>query len=575
MLLKNKLIGCVIGLALFISFPSFAQDLKSAIKLTESEQFDAAHKVFDGLIAMEPAKGDNYYYYGDCWLKQYFVDSMSMSLKEVTDQAIKYFNLGMEKDSINPLNFVGAGRVDILLHKNAAAQVMFTKAKNKLPWKNFNKSKEISISKQALTFAKIAEAELKATDRNKDDMLGLIDKAIEREAKVVEVYLIKGDIYLDYNDGSNAIVAYLKAYELDSLSCKAMVKIGEVYVRGRSYEDALKYFKKAIEIDSSFAPAYRQRAELYGLANQWEKAVKDYKKFVELSGNNTYAKYRLASFLFMAKKYDEALQVIDEVLAIDNSYIILYRLAAYSYYETGKYPEALKAMETFFKEIKPEKIITSDYIYYGDILVKSNNDALAVDKYNEALKLDSSNCELLSKLAKSYTKLKEYENAIKSYQKKSANNCLVLNDNYEMAKLYLNIGTAQWIIKDTVGAFKAFMKSDTLLGTVISKKPDFYNAIKYRAQLNISIDTAFKLGTAVKWYNVLLPIALKDTVKYAKDIYAAYDYTRFYYYKQYLLFKRCEDARKAIEVSEKILLMDPKDEKAIETKKGLRLKCPN
>src|SRR5271157_4416484 len=107
MLRMSKFFGSLVMLSFIISLPSFAQDLKSGIKLTEREEFDAAHKVFDGLIAKEPNNGDNYYYYGECWIKQFLVDSMSVSLKEVTDAALKNFNMGIAKDSLNPLNYVG------------------------------------------------------------------------------------------------------------------------------------------------------------------------------------------------------------------------------------------------------------------------------------------------------------------------------------------------------------------------------------------------------------------------------------------------------------------------------------
>ena len=103
MLRKSKSIGILIGLALLANLPLIAQDLKSAMKLTEREEFDASHKAFDALIAKEPNNGDNYYYNGECWIKQFLVDSMSVSLKEVTGEALKNYNLGIEKDSANPL----------------------------------------------------------------------------------------------------------------------------------------------------------------------------------------------------------------------------------------------------------------------------------------------------------------------------------------------------------------------------------------------------------------------------------------------------------------------------------------
>jgi predicted Zn-dependent protease len=558
MLRKSRVIGILIGIV--ISLSSFAQDLKNGIKLTEREEFDAAHKVFDGLIAKEPNNGDNYYYYGECWIKQFLVDSMSVSLKEVTDAALKYYNLGIAKDSANPLNYVGAGRVDVFLRKYKDASVQFNKAKKHLPWKNFAKS-PIPLAKQALTFAKIAEARLKEASDTEAVLLELIDRAIERSATVPEVYLIKGDIYLQYNDGSNAIVAYIKANDLDPQSCKAMVKLGELNVRGRNYSDAIENYKNAIKIDSSFAPAYRGFAELYGLAGQWENAIKYYQKFLELSGKNTYAKFRYASFLFMAKKYDESLQVINDVLKTDNSYVLLYRLAAYSYYETGKYPDGLKAIETFMKETPPEKIIASDYTYWGDILVKLTKDSLAIGKYQSAFAMDTTNCDLLTKIAKSYSKTKKYDKAVDMYQKKVTNNCASLQDLFDLGKTYFNL--------------KKWDKVDTTMGIILSKKHDFIPALNFRALANANMDTTNEKGLAKKYYEALIPLYLKDSTKYVKEVSQAYDYLRYYYFKQYNMNKKCEDAKNSILYCDKMLAIDVKDEKSLTIKKALYGKCPN
>jgi tetratricopeptide (TPR) repeat protein len=559
----SKFFGSLLMLSFIISLPSFAQDLKSAIKLTEREEFDAAHKMFDGLIAKEPNNGDNYYYNGECWIKQFLVDSMSVSLKEVTNAAMKNFNLGMEKDSLNPLNYVGAGRVYVLLRKTKEASVKFDKAKKHLPWKNFSKSKEVTVEKQALTFAKIAEALLKATDttRTETKLLDLIDKAVERCATVPEVFLIKGDVYLTYNDGSNAIVAYIKANDLDPQSCKAMVKLGELNVRGRNYNDAIENYKSAIKIDSSFSPAYRGFAELYGLAGQWENAIKYYQKFLELSGKNTYAKFRYASFLFMAKKYDEALQVINEVLATDKSYILLYRLAGYSYYETGKYQDGLTAIETFMKETPPDKIIASDYTYWGDLLVKLKKDSLAIGKYQNAYGMDSTGCDLLTKIAKSYSKMKKYEKAAEEYQKEINKNCATLQDLFDMGRAEFNL--------------KKWDKVDTIMGTILAKKPDFIAALNFRALANANIDTTSEKGLAKKYYEQLIALYMKDSTKYVKELSQAYDYMRYYYFKQYNITKKCEDAKNSILYCNKMLAYDPKDEKSLTIKKALLGRCPN
>ena len=575
MLHKFRIIGLIAGISLILSLPLSAQDLQTALKLTLSEQFETAGKTFQTLITNEPTKGDNYYYYGEYWLKKFFVDSMTVSLKEVIVPALQNFNKGVEKDPLNPLNYVGLGRVNILQGKYSEAKTNFEKAISLLPIKNYKKS-DISLTNQALTFAKMAEARLKAPDKTLPELIALIDKAVERSNIVPEVYLIKGDIYLEFNDGSSAIVAYNRANELDPKSCKAKVKIGQLWVRGKNYTDAIIYYNEAIAIDASFAPAYRERAELYGLAGKWDNGIKDYQKFLELSEKNTYAKVRYASFLFMAKKYQEAIQIINEVMAVDPTYNVLCRLSAYSYYEIDKCSNALKSIELFFDNVKKNdtKVIASDYTYYGDILSKLGFDSLAVEKYKLGYELEKTNCDILTKIAKTSNKLKKYTDVIESYSKKIKNDCATLTDYYDLGKAYYSNGGQYMEKGDTVTAISQWNKADSTLTELLTKKADFINAVYYRAMSRASIDYNSEKGLALSDYENLLSLSLADSVKYKSFVNMSYEYMRYFYYKQYNMNKNCDDARKSIIYCDKILASDPKNENSLLIKKSLAGKCP-
>lgn len=567
MIRVGKFITCFLAIILNFQIAINAQDLKTAIHLTESEQYDVAHKAFDDLLTKEPSNGEAYFYYGESFLKQYFVDSLAASLTDAAKSALLYFNKGIEKVPGEPLNFVGAGRVDILLGKYTEAETSFQKAKDLMPLRGmkYNKS-PIPTVKQALAYAKMAEALLKNPNKKKEELLDIIDNAIERDATVPEVYLIKGDIYLVYNDGSNAIVAYNKANDLDPKSCKAMVKIGQLWVRGKAYTDALTYYKDAIAIDSSFAPAYRERAELWGLAQQWDNGIKDYKKFIELSGNNFYAKVRYAAFLYMAKKYEECVTAIEELKTLDKdalnkTYNYLNRLEAFSYFNLANYQSALEAIKTFFQYTIPEKVMYDDYNYYGDINSKLGNHEDAVEKYLKATEIDTTNFDILSKIAKEYNMLKKFDDAATVYERKIKFNKATTQDYYELAKVYMNL--------------KKWVEADTTFGMVLNIKPDFYNAIRYRAQVNTQIDTTGEKGLAKKWYDKLIPLALKDSVKLIKDLVESYTYMRNYYLKQYLLDKKCDDdVRNTLLYCEKLLAIDPKDKDSEEFKTSLKQYCP-
>ena len=87
-------------LALFLVFTPFirttqSQNLDDAIKLTRSEQFNAAEKLFSTILAANPTDGDIYFYYGDNYLKRYFADTLNTSLQEMTNQAQTLFAKGI------------------------------------------------------------------------------------------------------------------------------------------------------------------------------------------------------------------------------------------------------------------------------------------------------------------------------------------------------------------------------------------------------------------------------------------------------------------------------------------------
>lgn len=568
MLRVVKFIPCLLAITFSFQVALRAQDLKTAIRLTESEQFDAAHKAFDDLITKDPTNGEAYYYYGESWLKEYFADSGAVSLTDACNSALQYFNKGIEKVPGEPLNYIGVGRADILLGKYSEADASIQKGKDLMPpvgSPKYSKS-AIPTAKQALAYAKIAEAFLKVPGKKLEDLLTILDNAVERNATVAEVYLIKGDIYIFFNDGSKGMAAYNKANYLDPTSSKVLVKIGMLNVKGHSYGDAMINFTAAISADSTFAPAYRERADLYGLGEQWENGLKDYNKFLELSGNNFFAKVRYASFLYMAKKYDDCIKVIEELKttnkdAINKNYNFLNRLEAISYFKMDNAQSALEAIKTFFQFTIPEKIIPDDYVYYGDIHAKLGNHQDAIEKYLKATVIDTTNFDLFSKISKEYSTLKQYSDAIKYMEMKTNAGKATLTDYYDIGKLYMYN--------------KDYSKADTSFGTVLEQKPDFINAVFYRAQcLSIVDSTETFQGLAKPWYDRLITLSLADSVKYVKYLSIGYDYERFYHYKTYLVSKKCEDAKKSIAFCDKVLAIDPKDEKALTTKKSLIVICP-
>lgn len=523
---------------LSLSFQLFSQtDINKAIRLTNSELYDDANKMYKDLIKADPKNGDNYYYLGENFLKSYFTDTVAVSLKEMCDSATVYFKAGSTKASLNPLNFVGLGKVALLKNDSNAANVQFDIALSKLPSKT-NKLSDITKQGQALTKAKIAEAWVISEYKNLPRAHILLQDAITLDPLNPVIFIILGDTYLEDNDGSNAIANFKKAQELDPKSPLAKMKIGNIYVRGRNLKFAIPFFEEAVEIDPNFAPVYRELGELYYRAGQHEKAVTNYEKYLELSPNIS-AKVRFAIFKYLIKDYQGCISVINDVMRVDSSFVILFRFAGYSNYEIGKYDEAMKNLDKYFKRAKPEKIRSSDYAYKGRILIKLNQPDEGVSKLKYAYQIDTASCDLLFEIADTYDRLlKKPDTAITFYIMKTESSCSKDIDFYYTGKCYYKMAQ--------------YGKADTILTTFIEKQPSSMQGLTMRARTRSMLDSTMVL--ALSDYQAIIDKGLTDTVKYSKDLIEAYKYYGSYHT---IITKDLKEAKKFWKL---VILYDPNDQ---------------
>ncbi|MCC6251131.1 MAG: tetratricopeptide repeat protein [Bacteroidia bacterium] len=525
-LINASLIFFSLGILMF--FPLKAQTLNEAIKYTENEQFESATRVLKNLLKAQPSNGDLYYYMGDNYFKNDDLDSASY-----------YFTKGNEVAPQNALCFVGLG------------QLLQYEGKEKPAQELFDKSLAMTGSKNVTILLKISEALIKAPKKNLDWAGKLIESAVKLEPKNPEVYILQGDLYLEKADGNNAISSYKRAQDLDKKSVKAILRVGQLYGRAKNYNLALDKYQDAAKIDSTFAPAYREQGELYYMAKQYDKAKSRYKRYIELSGNNFSARQRYASFLFLNKDYKESLALFNELQAIDTSKNFVNRLMAYSYYEVGDYQKGLQSINLFFNRAPAEKtkILPSDYEYRGKINSKLGKDSLAIIDIEEAYKLDSTKTDLLSELGLIYMRLKDYNNAVKSFERKqTATQKLNAND-------YFTMGRAYYFNKD-------FVNADTCFGSVIRLQNALPIGYLWRAKACVQLDPDSKMGLAKPYYEKYIELTT-DTKKFQKEVTEAYEYLGYYY----MLNK---DNAMAKETWTKLKEIDPSNIKAQEALKNLK-----
>ncbi|MCX6287781.1 MAG: tetratricopeptide repeat protein [Bacteroidetes bacterium] len=551
---NSRKTGLVIVLMLVFPFLTEvrAQDIKAAIRLMRSEQFNAAASAYKALLKQNPADGETYYYYGENFINEYFSDTSNNSLKEISDSAKIIFQLGIQKDPANPLNLVGMGEIAMLNKDRSTAQDFFAKASALLPSKA-NKNIIMDPAKQANVLIRMANGYVRAGIKDTSQIFSLLKAAEKFDPRNYELFIVKGDAYIILlNDGSNAITNYNIAQSLNPQSPFAKVRIGQLWMRAKQYRNALTYYDEAIKIDSSYAPAYKERGFLLAKANRNDDAKRDFARFLKLSAGNTTARIQFVNILFDLQEYKEAINQLNEVYKVDSTNNDLNRALAYAYFETAQYDKALYFAKKFFANEKPEKIRAADYIYYGRILARNKMDEQAYEQLLKGYQLDSTKPELLSEAALCLTKTKKYDKAIETYQKKIALKKAAPMDYYNLGKVFYNV--------------RDFQQADTNLAIFNQLQPDHIAGFVWRARTRSNIDSTSKQGFAKPIYETIIVKTQSDTAKYAKERIESFYYLAYYNFLQYAGTKNKEYAVTAIIYSNKVLAIDPKDEKADKAK---------
>ncbi len=540
----NKLLLGVLIINMFV-INAFSQDLTSAIKLTQSERYEEAAIAFEQLIKAQPQFADNYYFYGENLMLSYKADPFSASQISVAEQAKEIFFKGVKVDSMNLINYVGLGMVVLFETSDTVkADKYFNRVKAGLP-KKMKKYTDNHI----LIATKLATAEIWSQKPRIASSIAILNKLLIFKINNPLIINAIGDLSLAQKDVVGALVNYNKALYFDTLDQSSFIKVGMIYLQSLNPNAAKEKFDAALEVDSTFAPVYKAYGALYNKTGQYSLSKNNYKKFLDLSGNNIPAKVSYANSLFKAKDYAELLNIIEEIQKIDTTRNYLNRLAGWASYDKkpADYNKALFYIESFFKNATPDKIILKDYLYYGRTLLRLKKDssqiASGLDLLLKAYELDTTDNELFSEIGNQAYTYKRFDYSEKIIKRKIARNDASIADYLTLGKVYYQT--------------KQYGKADTTFNIMIQKDSTYFPAYVWSANTVAGQDPDLSIGLAKQSYERVIEKGLTDSVKYAADIFSAYNYMFSYYL--FVKDKSKLDYNQSLIYAQKMKNLDPKN----------------
>lgn len=339
--------------------------------------------------------------------------------------------------------------------------------------------------------------------------------------------------------------------------------LGNVYYRKGAYEKAIEYFQQAIRRNRNISTYYLNLADAYSRLKRWDDAISNYNVGISMNDKDDWGFYGLANAL-MAKdnpdkaieNYLKAIQIRPQLIYYDHigdAYRALNYLGkAVDYYKQALGLRAndvwahnglglcflsLKDYESAIKHFKQAVRHSSPKysIYYFNLGVAHSNlgeHDKAIENYEEALNLDPDDYKTLAGLGDSKVRKKQYEDAIKHFDKAISLNPEPNPDDYEgLGDAYRKLGKSKEAIENYKKALKINPKYDmgfNGMGLVFLSEgknqeaaDKFKQAIiinpnnfAYHSNLGIALAKMGKLNDAMDSLKKAVELNPKDNISY-------------------------------------------------------------
>ena len=496
-----------------------AQSLEEGIKMYKYQRYESAKKILTPLAASNPMA--NYY----------------LGLSELALENTAAAKTDFQKFPDDNSNISGLAMVLFTENKNPEAMSLLNKTAAKAKKKDWSPYK---LAADAITYSEGGDPNV-AVEWYK--------KALEVE-KNGDTYIGLGDAYRKMQGGGgNAMSSYEEAEAFPVTKSIANYKMGNLWYAAKNYDSALTKYNKSSELDQTNPLPYKALADAYYRVKKYQTSKEKIEKYLELSDQSIDDQIQYANTLFLAKEYQKAISKMTELVSKGegDKRPYMYRVLGYSQFETKDYNTAIQNMDKFFAKIDPKKILPSDYIYYGRMLLTDTNKAAQAPGYFDkgfAIDTTKDKAPVYKQLAEAFKDANKYGIAATYYKK-------VLDSNSPTIEVY-----DYWWCGAMYYYNKEYDPADSIYRIMGEKYPNEPSSFYWRGNVTVAAkDKEYKNGAASEFFNKWLTMVKFEDPDKKKNLIKAYTYLAMVAYNS----DKKEDTKN---YAAKLQLLDPNDDTA-------------
>ena len=286
----------------------------------------------------------------------------------------------------------------------------------------------------------------------------------------------------------------------DANNAELYFKRASVYMNLNQLFEAVGDAMRAIKLDSTRAEYYLILADVYFAQNK-TKLSKDLLELIEKKfPENTEALLKLSELYFLVKAYQKAIDYSNKALKLNANLAKAYYLKANIYRESGDTSKAISSLET---AIEQDNKFENAFFDLG-VIYASRKNALALDYYASAIKLNPKNSATKYARAKLLQDLVKTDEAISEYEKIITENKNCSNCYYNLGAIYLEnkkeYKKALEFFTKAIAADQTYKEAYFARGYTYAKLKDKINA---KADYNVCLKLEPNYAPAVQGLNEL------------------------------------------------------------------------
>ncbi|MFM7217267.1 MAG: tetratricopeptide repeat protein [Bacteroidota bacterium] len=237
-----------------------------------------------------------------------------------------------------------------------------------------------------------------------------------------------------------------EAISKDSANASLFHQRALIQMKRGQFDAATEDMKSAVLRDSLNPDYYQLLADLAFRARRVQESVVAFKRSLELDPDDIEANLKFAELNLYLKAYPDAIKYANDALRLDERKAKAYFIKGFVYKETRDTGKAISSFQTVV-EMDPENY--DAYIQLGNLVAERRN-PLALQYYNNALRLRPSSTEALYDRGLLLQNLGRLEPAISDYQ-------AIIKLDPQYADAHFNLGYIRLVLQnDPAGAVTHF-----------------------------------------------------------------------------------------------------------------------